>query len=191
MVTIKKERKVKKFFKRFGPYVIAGCLAFAIVLTGTVVGLTSNNNTSTPVNTNELIFALPMNNPNVIKDFSNTELQENVTLNQWEAHLSIDMSSADNLVYAVLDGRVTDVSYNYMEGHKIVIEHDGGFESVYSSLDENLLVKEGDMVVRGQNIAVASLSATSETDIGEHLHFTLLKDDIKIDPNLYIELQNK
>ena len=194
IMEIKKKNKFKEFFDKFGAYVGVGVLVLALTIAGIAIGLTAgpvNPEEGVDVSTTELKFSLPMSSPEVIKDFSATELQENSTLGHWEAHLSMDLASADGLVYSILDGTVVDVSYNYMEGNKITIQHADGFVSVYSSLGDEVLVTAGEVVKTGQKIGVVSTSATSESDIGEHLHFTLTKNNKKVDPNNYIEFQNK
>ncbi len=190
---IKKKSRVKEFFKKFGGYIAGIVLVLALTTTGLVLGLTGGHKVpdDVDVSTSDLKFGLPMTSPEILKDFSALELQENTTLNQWEAHLSIDMTSADGFVYSVLDGTVLDVAYNYMEGHIVKIQHEGGFVSIYSSLGKDLLVSKGDKVTTGQKIGVAGATASAEEADGDHLHFTLTKDDKKVDPNLYIELQNK
>ncbi len=194
---LKKRRKAKEFFKRFGVAIGGGVLVLALTVTGLTLGLINRNQTVIPpdddqqVSTGELKFSLPMTNPEVIKDFSATELQENATLNQWEAHKSMDLTSSDGFVYSVLDGSVLDVGYNYMEGQYIVVQHKDGFVSTYASLGKDVLVQKGDKITAGQKLGVVSQTATNEGDMDAHLHFTLKLNDKKVDPNNYIEFQNK
>ena len=60
-----------------------------------------------------------------------------------------------------------------------------------NSLSEKVEVKTGDKVSAGQKIGSASDLATNESKTGSHLHFTLLKDGQEVDPNNYIDMQNK
>lgn len=183
-----KSNKFKDFFKRYGALALAGVFTVAIVLTVvlTVAGQ------STQVSTTSLSFQLPMNNAEVIKDYSDTKLQYNDILNRWEIHLGIDFTSpTDNSVMSVLDGTVTDVTNNSLEGYIVEITHDNGFVSVYSSLDENVLVKEGDEVKKGDKIGEASNSASREFDDENALHFVLLQSGVEVDPNIYLDLGNK
>lgn len=185
---IEKKNGFIEFIKKYGMFVAVGVVVFAIALTFTLVAALHE---TVPTNTANLTFRLPMENANVIKDFSDTELQNNETLNQWEAHMSIDLTSENNDVFAVLDGTVASVSYSFLEGHTIEIEHASGFTSIYSSLDENILVKEGDKVSAGQKIGTAGESASGELDLGNHLCFTMLLNDKSVDPNNYLDLQQK
>ncbi len=183
-----KTNKFKNFFKRYGALALAGVFTVAIALT---VALTVGGKAS-EVSTTDLTFQTPMNNAEIIKDYSDTKLQYNDILNRWEIHLGIDFtSSTDTSVMSVLDGMVTSVSSNSLEGNIVEITHDNGFVSVYSSLNDNVLVSEGDEVKKGDKIGDASNSAGREFDDETALHFVLFKDGVEVDPNNYLDLGNK
>ena len=185
---LNKTNKFKNFFKRYGVLVVAGVFVVAIALT---VAFTIPTDNVEPVTTTELTFQVPMNDAVVIKDYSDSELQFNEVLNRWEIHMAIDMTSENPAVMAVLDGEVTSVSENSLEGYVVEITHADGFVSVYASLDENVLVEEGDLVTKGQQIGSASNTAAMEVLEGNQLHFSLLKDGVEVDPNNYLDLQTK
>jgi len=185
---IKKENKLKKFFKRFGTLGLAGVMSIAIALT---IAFAVPREGGEPVSNGISNFGLPMTNAVVIKDFKNDRLQHNESLQRWEIHLSVDLSSEKPEVFSVYDGVVDSITTNSLEGTVIKINHEGGFVSVYASLSDDVKVKEGDKVNKGQEIGKASASATNESKSGEHLHFTLLKDGKAVDPNNYLDLQNK
>lgn len=185
---IEKRNGFIEFIKKYGMYIAVGVVVFAVALTFTLVAALHQ---TVPTNTTVLEFRMPMQNASVIKDFSNTELQNNETLNQWEAHMSIDLTSENSDVFAVLDGTVTNVSYSFLEGHSIEIQHANGFSSIYSSLDENIMVKVGDKVSAGQKVGSSGESASGELDLGNHLCFTLKLNNNTVDPNNYLDLQQK
>lgn len=185
---IQKRNRVVEFIKNYGMYIAVGVVVFAVALTFTLV---ATLNQTVPTSTSVLQFRMPMENASVIKDYSDTELQNNETLNQWEAHMSIDLASENSDVYAVLDGTVASVSYTFLDGHMIEIQHANGFSSFYSSLNENLLVKEGDKVTAGQKIGSAGESASGELDLGSHLCFAMKLNNNTVDPNNYLDLQQK
>ncbi len=185
---INKENKFKRFFKRFGALTLSCVFALAIALT---VALTVTGGEEEEVSTTAMTFALPMTDAVIVKDYADDRLQYNSSLNRWEIHLSIDLTSDDLTVYSVCDGVVSSIDNNSLEGYVITIEHDDGFVSVYSSLSSNVLVEEGDTVTAGQAIGEADSSATNESQSGSHLHFTLYKDGLEVDPNNYLDLQNK
>lgn len=185
---IGKEKKFVEFLKKYGIYVAVGVVVFAVAL---IFTLLATLNGSVKTGGGNLSFILPMENASVIKDYSDTELQENETLNQWEAHMAVDLTSTNSDVFAVLDGTVASVKYDYLNGYTITINHSDGFVSIYSSLAEQVSVAAGDKVSAGQKIGSASESASGELDLGSHLHFTLLLNEDHVDPNDYLNLQAK
>ena len=98
---------------------------------------------------------------------------------------------AADAVFSIYDGIVDSVESNSLDGCVVTISHSDGFVSVYSSLNEDVKVSEGDSVKKGQQIGNASNSATNESKDGAHLHFVLMKDGVEVDPNNYLDLQNK
>lgn len=171
-------------------------IAFAIILSATLIAVNVN---STPEKTGAVVsvsaptttYALPMENGSIVKDFSNKELQYNITLKQWEIHKAVDITSdTSNNVYAIADGTVTNVYTNHLEGGVIEITHSNGVKSVYKSL-ENISVKNGDYVKRGDLVASTSTSMARENGTGNHLHFEMYENNILINPNNYIDFSNK
>lgn len=185
---IKKESKFLRIFRRYGVLTFACVLCVVIAL---VVSLSVKKGGEAPVSTQAVKFSVPMENAVVVKDFADDHLQFNESLNRWEIHLSVDLTSESENVFSAAKGVVTSVSSNSLDGYIVEIAHDDGFVSVYSSLSEKVDVKSGDKVEAGQKIGAASTTATNESKTGSHLHFTLLKDGVEVDPNNYIDLQNK
>lgn len=191
----KKKGKVLSFFKKYGYYVVALALILGITLSVALSANPSKTNPedSTPTDSTPIVFALPLNSPEVLKWYSDSELMYNDTLKQWESHKGVDMkSSSDDLsVYSVLDGVVTNIEDTYEFGTVLTITHENGFVSVYSSLETNLNVNISDKVKKGQKVGNVSDTATNEQQTGNHLHFELYKDGQKVDPSNYLSLENK
>ncbi len=185
---IQNENKKKKFLKRFGAVSLACVLALGIALT---IAFSIPKEPAEEVSTQVMNFGLPMNYAVVVKDYADDRLQHNESLKRWEIHLAVDLASDDAAVFSVYDGQVISVDDNTLDGGVVKIQHDNGFVSVYSSLDSTLNVKEGDTVTKGQEIGRAANTANFELKTGNHLHFTLLKDGLEVDPNNYLDLQNK
>lgn len=181
------------FFKRYGYYLllVASILALAFIITFSVIY--SNGNTDVePVDTSTTItFTSPVLNGTIIKGFSNTELQYNQTLKQWEAHFGVDFgaSSGTNVV-ACYDGTVESVYSNTLEGSVIKINHGNGLVTVYKSLSGVTLL-EGTKVNKGDILGQASASASSELKDGDHVHFEVWKDGSLVDPSNYLSLSDK
>lgn len=187
-----KENKFKKFFKRYGALSLACVLSVAVLLgIGLSLPKEQEPEEEKPVNSGVIEFCLPMENAVVVKDYADDRLQENASLNRWEIHLAIDLASESDNVFAICDGVVSSVASNSLEGYIIEIEHADGFVSVYSSLSEDVKVNAGDTVKAGQLIGLASTTATNEMLDGSHLHLVMLKDGVEVDPNNYLDLQNK
>lgn len=193
------KEKIINFFTKFKKaFAMGGLLALAIAIVGIVAVNSANKtaelnpnsvSTSTP---NAIIFVMPVENGEIIKDFSNTSLKYNSTLKQWESHKAIDIKASDDAnVLACYDGEVIDVSSTYLKGTVVTIKHTDSLQTVYGSLNENVLVKVGDQVKKGQIIGKVSNSAKNESEDGNHLHFEVLLNGIKVDPNLYLVTSDK
>ena len=90
------------------------------------------------------------------------------------------------VVKASEEGTVAAIKNDPRYGLTVVIEHVNGFKTVYSNLLTAEFVSEGDKVEKGQTIGTVGNSASFEIIDEPHLHFEILKDDIQIDPNMYI-----
>ncbi len=189
----------KNFFIRFKRLIITSSVCLlAVAIVGIVAAKTSQNlinenaqnvQTSAPAS---ISFIMPVKDGVIIKDFSNTALKYNSTLKQWEAHKAVDIKGGDDAnVLAVMNGEVVAVESNYLMGTIVTIKHNKSLQTVYASLDPNVNVKVGDKVKQGDVIGKVSTSAKGESNDGNHLHFEVLVDNIKTDPNLYLNTSNK
>ena len=97
---IKKQNRFFAFCKKFGAYIIAGAIILIVVVAATLVGVLTGKGT-TEVETKPLVFASPVLNGSVLKDYDDTKLQYNSTLNKWEPHFAVDLTSEDNSVMSV------------------------------------------------------------------------------------------
>ena len=137
-------------------------------------------------------FVVPVKNATIAKDYSGSELQYNDTLKQWEIHKAIDFIATEDLnVYAVADGTVSKITTNYLEGTVIEVMHKNGLVSVYKSLNETTKVSVGDKVSAGEVLGELSNTMAQEVNTGAHLHFEMLKDGVKVNPNDYLDLGDK
>lgn len=182
-------------------YVYATLAALLVIACAVTIAMTANakskpngniggGNGDVPVaNTT---YIVPMKNATIQKDYSNTELQFNDTMKQWEIHKAIDFLAGDETnVFAVADGTVSNVYTNYLEGTVVEIAHKNGIVSVYKSLASEVSVKTGDKVSAGQVIGTASETMSQELNSGKHLHFEMLSNGTKVDPNNYLDLGTK
>lgn len=99
-------------------------------------------------------------------------------------HNGIDFANLaeDAGVFATGAGVVTWSGERYGYGKLIEIDHGGGLKTRYGHCAE-LLVKEGDVVTRGQQIA--KLGSTGRST-GPHVHYEVLRNERHIDPSHYV-----
>jgi Rod binding domain-containing protein len=87
-------------------------------------------------------------------------------------------------VAAAMDGKVSFAGRTEGLGHAIVIDHPGGWRSVYGNLGSGF-VAEGDVVRAGRKIAELSDKAKTKTP---ELHFELSKNGRKMDPEKLMQI---
>ena len=102
-------------------------------------------------------------------------------------HYAVDIVVAANTpVKSVADGTVIFAEWTATTGHVIIIEHNGGFISVYKH-NTSLHKEQGDFVKSGE--AIASAGNTGELSTGPHLHFELWSGGYPVDPTYYIDFE--
>jgi len=102
-------------------------------------------------------------------------------------HDGIDIGAAPGTpVHAARDGAViySDTLRGY--GNVVIVEHAGGYATVYAHNEENL-VHAGDRVHQGQT--VARLGRSGRTS-GPNLHFEVRKDNIARNPIYFLPSQS-
>ncbi len=88
-------------------------------------------------------------------------------------------------VFSVADGKVISITEDDITGKTIKIEHNNGLISVYQSVSE-IIISENDTVSKGQQIAQSGKN-NFNSNLGNHLHFELYKNNKHIDPEKYFE----
>lgn len=157
----------------------------------------SNTNTSTeePVNdenevteTNkEITFIKPVEGE-IICEFAKDNLIYSETLKEWITHTAIDIKAdKTSVIKSAAAGIVKSIVNDPRYGLTVVIEHDDGYETVYSNLLTAEFVVEGEEIEQGQTIGTAGNTAAFESSMESHLHFELLKDGEYLDPTIYLK----
>lgn len=132
--------------------------------------------------------ALPVSG-NAISDYAMDCLSYNETTRDWRTHNGIDLAAeAGEAVSAAADGTVYTTYEDDSLGYTVVIRHNGGYTTRYSSLSEDLCVQAGDEVKLGQTIGYASDTALVETAMGSHVHFSVSCQDESMDPADFLNL---
>ena len=148
--------------------------------------LTKQENT-TKSTTKEISFAKPVEG-DVIREFAKDNLVYSETLQEWVTHLGIDIkANKTTVVKASADGTVKSIKNDPRYGLTIIIDHDDGYQTIYSNLLTTEFVVEGEKVKQGQSIGTVGNPAVFEISDESHLHFEILKDSEQLDPNIYIK----
>lgn len=88
-------------------------------------------------------------------------------------------------VNAIADGKVISVTEDDIVGITVKIEHNNNMISVYQSI-KDVTVKENEQITKGQVIATSGTNNIS-SDLGNHLHFELYKENILVNPEDFLE----
>lgn len=108
---------------------------------------------------------------------------ENPYVQNAEAHDGVDfVADRGTPVLAAADGKVRTAAFSASLGNYVVIDHDGGFSTVYACLAE-AQTAAGDEVSAGTQIGTVGSSGMAT---GPHLHLELWLDDAPIDPVPYM-----
>ena len=121
--------------------------------------------------------------------YSMEALSYNQTTRDWRVHNGVDFGAEEGTpVCAAADGTVYTTYEDDAMGHTVVIRHDGGYTTKYSSLAESLTVSAGDTVEAGQTIGYVGSTALVETTLGSHVHFSVTCQDVPMDPAEFLAM---
>ncbi len=119
----------------------------------------------------------------VLSGYAMEVLSYNQTTRDWRVHNGVDFAAAaGTAVTAAADGEVYTVYEDDQMGMTVVIRHEGGYTTRYSSLGADVAVSAGQPVSMGQTIGTVGTSALMENALGDHVHFAVTKDDEPVDP---------
>lgn len=124
----------------------------------------------------------------ILREFASDSLVYSETLQEWITHNGIDIKAdKTSVVTSVADGKVQSIKNDPRYGLTVIVNHDNGYQSIYSNLLTAEFVVEGEEVKQGQTIGTVGNSASFEICDDYHLHFELLKDSQYLDPTIYLE----
>ena len=110
--------------------------------------------------------------------------------NTYIQNTGIDYINNDTFdVVAILDGTVEKITEDDSTGKTIEIKHKDNSISIYGSLSE-ILVKKGDSVSQGQQIGKSG-SNEIDKDLGNHLHFEIYNNGQNVNPEVYLNTEQK
>ena len=135
----------------------------------------------------ELSFSKPVEG-DIVRDFAVDNLIYSNTLQEWTTHTGIDIKADKTTVVKSAEaGTVKTIKNDPRYGLTIIIEHENGFQTVYSNLLTSEFVVEGEKVEKGQSLGTVGNTAAFEVADEPHLHFEILKDSAQVDPNIYLK----
>ena len=102
-------------------------------------------------------------------------------------HFAVDIAvEMGTPVKSVADGTIIFAAWTSETGHVIIVEHSGGFISIYKH-NTALHKEQGDLVKSGE--VIASAGNTGEFSTGPHLHFELWNEGYPVNPINYIDFE--
>ncbi len=114
-------------------------------------------------------------------------LSYNATTRDWRVHNGVDIAAEEGAkVCAAAAGTVYTVYEDETMGTTVVIRHENGYVTRYSSLAPEVSVKPGDDVALGQQIGCVGNTALLESAIGSHVHFSVSCNDEPVDPGEFL-----
>ncbi len=98
-------------------------------------------------------------------------------------HKGIDIGSPMGAkIVASNQGKITTSAYNSSYGNYVIINHGGGYMTVYAHLSKRL-VSVGQYVAKGQTIGLCGSTGHST---GPHLHFEIRVNGTAVNPKKYV-----
>ncbi|NCC17126.1 MAG: M23 family metallopeptidase [Clostridia bacterium] len=135
----------------------------------------------------EPVFAYPVAGE-IVMPYSVDCAIYDATLNQYHTNASISISAAaGDIVKAAEKGTVKEITKDEVKGNSVVIEHENGWLTTYSQLAEDLSVKVGEAVTKGQAIGTVGEPTKYTVALGSHVEFAVAKDGETIDPKKAVQ----
>jgi len=126
-----------------------------------------------------------------VAEYAMETLSYNETTRDWRVHNGVDIAAEEGTqVVAAAAGEVYTIYDDDVMGTTVVIRHQDGYTTTYSSLSQDVAVKVGDRVELGQAIGTVGSTALIESAVGSHVHFAVLHNDEPMDPAEFLVLGN-
>ena len=121
-----------------------------------------------------------------VTPFSMEELLYSQTMDDWRTHNGVDIAAEEGTpVAAAAAGKVTSVVNDYRMGSTVTIACGDSYELTYASL-AHPEVSAGDAVRPGDTIGSVGTTSLQESAIGPHLHFSVTRNGVFMDPAVYL-----
>lgn len=124
----------------------------------------------------------------VIREYSEKEPSYSKTLDVWEIHKGLDISSNKGQeVKSLLDGTIVDIFKDDQYGTSVKVKSENGIVVVYSNLDSSTKVKKSQTIKQGECLGIVGNTTTVESEDVNHIHIEAYKDNKSIDPMTLIK----
>lgn len=155
----------------------------------TSIEVEENTTQETSEEKEEISFFTPVKGE-IIREFAQESLVYSETLQEWITHNGVDVKAdKTTVVTSAARGKVYAIKNDPRYGLTVIINHNDGYQTVYSNLLTAEFVVEGEEVEQGQTIGTVGATAAFEISDDYHLHFELLKDNQYIDPTIYMSFE--
>ena len=149
----------------------------------------NSKNKKTDENEDKIKLEAPLKGE-ILRGFAKDSLVFSNTLQEWVTHNGVDIKAdKTSVVKAAANGTVSAIKNDPRYGLTVIINHDNGYQTVYSNLLTAEFVVKGEKVEIGQSIGTVGNSASFEILDEYHLHFEVLKNNEYIDPCIYINFE--
>ncbi len=126
-------------------------------------------------------FVMPVTG-DIIKVFSDTELQYSETYKDMRLHTGVDIAAdIGTKVKSAGDGTVTDVYMDPLWGSTVVIDHGKGVTAYYAGLNNTPTVDKGEVVAPGTQLGDVGQIPCEAAD-QPHLHLAIKQDGQWVSP---------
>lgn len=110
------------------------------------------------------------------------------TLDQYHTNNSLSISAQTGTpVKAAEKGTVKEITKDEENGNRVSIEHEGGWLTTYSQLADEISVKVGEAVTKGQALGTVGEPTMYTVALGSHVEFAVEKDGETVDPETVVE----
>lgn len=154
------------------------------------------NQEAVPVNTSKEVFKMPVTDEGAVSiqtkfyDVKASAEEQQAALvvfnNQFFQSTGLDLVAKEGKTFDVtasLSGKVVKAEKDPILGYVVVLEHEDGVTTQYSSL-KSVQVEEGSTVKQGEILGQAGVSEYNK-EAGVHAHFEIRKDGKPVNPSQY------
>ncbi len=124
----------------------------------------------------------------IVMNYSMDHLVYDKTLEQYRTNNSVSIAAdVGSQVHASADGIVSEIFTSRELGKSVVLDHGNGWKTTYSQLQDNVLVKQGDVVKAGQAIGGVGSPSIYSLMLGNHLTFSVTSNEQYVNPNTVLK----